>query len=169
MKRRIPHVLAAIALGSLAGVAHGGGDDSGRRHQPFVATLTLQLQGISIDAARCPDPAAPFRIDVSGTAKTTVGAAQFAQTHCENDAHTLFTNGTLTMTFADGSKLRAQVQGRLVAPPASSPADAVLMINGMYRNTGGTGAFAHAHGTGVYAGSVNLSDFSVITVMSGGL
>src|SRR5215470_3322614 len=103
MRSALNRKLFAIALISVSGLAFGG--DEHRQRTQFVAVLSGQVAGVRADAERCPNPSHPLRIDVSGTAQTLLGKAQYTQTHCEDNDHTVVTLGVLSMSFADGSNL----------------------------------------------------------------
>ena len=166
MKSPLNAKLLAIALISVSCIALG---EEGHRRQPqFVGVLSGQILDVRVDSERCPNPFQPLRIDVAGSAQTTLGRAQFTQTHCEDNNHTVFNHGVLSVSFDDGTKLLGAYQGSIFVTPTTG-IDNKVVISGHYRNTGGTGSLAAAHGTGIYAGTVDVSTFAVVIVLSGTL
>jgi len=167
MTRTPCKILLALTLFSASCVALG--DDGSRKRMPLVAVINAQLVGLQPnDTERCLDPLLSFRIDVAGSAQTTLGRAQFTQTHCENDQHTIFGTATISLVFDDGTKLTATCQGQILATPTTG-LDSTLVVTGEYRDTGGTGVLSTAHGTGAYVGTVNLSTYTVTLALTGKL
>ena len=99
----------------------------------------------------------PIRADVSssGTAThlgltTTVGTINFSPDPANPGR--LLTNGTGTMTAANGDTVQLELNGALEPTPGSATATDKFAI----RFVGGTGRFAGAHGTGTGIVVVNL-------------
>jgi hypothetical protein len=166
MKGPLNTTLFGIALASITCVALA--DDRQRQRTPFVGVLAGQVQEVRLDPERCPNPFQPVRVDVGGSAQTTLGRAQFTQSHCEDVDHTVFSDGKLSVSFDDGTRLTSTYQGSIFATPTTG-IDSKLMINGKYRHTSGTGAPARAHGMGTYAGTVDVSTYAVVITLSGTL
>jgi len=94
-------------------------------------------------------------VSSSGTAThlglvTTVGTINFSPDPANPGR--LLTNGTGTMTAANGDTVQLELNGALVADPSSGTATDRFVI----RFVGGTGRFAGAHGTGTGIVVVNL-------------
>ena len=99
----------------------------------------------------------PIRADVSssGTAThlgstTTVGTINF--TPDPANPGRLLTNGSGTMTAANGDTVQLELNGALVPTPGSATATDKFAV----QFVGGTGRFAGAHGTGTGIVVVNL-------------
>lgn len=99
----------------------------------------------------------PIRADVSssGTAThlgstTTVGTINFSPDPANPGR--LLTNGTGTMTGANGDTVQLELNGALEPTPGSATATDKFAV----RFVGGTGRFAGAHGTGTGIVVVNL-------------
>ncbi len=99
----------------------------------------------------------PIRADVSssGTAThlgltTTVGTITFSPDPANPGR--LLTNGSGTMTAANGDTVQLELNGALVPTPGSATATDKFAL----RFVGGTGRFAGAHGTGNGVVVVNL-------------
>lgn len=99
----------------------------------------------------------PIRADVSssGTAThlgstTTVGTINF--TPDPANPGRLLTNGSGTMTAANGDTVQLELNGALEPAPGSATATDKFAV----RFVGGTGRFAGAHGTGTGIVVVNL-------------
>ena len=168
MKRPFSAVLGLVllALGT-SSFADEGDNDQGNATK-FIGVFMPILQGVGIDTSRCPDPTHPFLLTFTGTAQTTLGRAQLAQSHCENPDHTSFRRGLQTITLDNGAQLFGTYQGRLIATPTTG-VDFQLIIDGAYKNTGGTGALAKARGKGISAGTVDTRTASAIVAVSGDL
>jgi len=158
--------LLALALASVSCIALG--DDGHRTQAQFIGVLTGQVVGLQADPERCPNPSLPLRIDVVGTAQTTLGGGQYTQTHCEDVDHTVARQGVLSVTLADGTRLFSAYQSNILPTPTSA-SDNKFVISGQYHNTGGTGALARVHGMGITAGMVDVSTFTVVLALSGSL
>ena len=103
-----------------------------------------------------------------GSAQTTLGRAQLTQSHCEDPDHTSFRRGLQTVTFENGAQLFGTYHGRLLATPTTG-VDFQLIIDGGYRNTGGTGPLANARGMGISAGTVDIRTGGAVIAVSGSL
>ena len=169
MKRASRAVLIGSILVSLSSLsfADEGDNDQGKKAK-FIGVFTPVIQGVGIDTKRCPDPTHPFLLTFTGTAHTTLGSAQLAQSHCEDPEHTSFRRGLQTITFGDGTQLFGAYEGRLLATPTTG-VDFQLIIDGRYRNTGGTGALANARGMGISAGTVDIRTGGAVVAVSGEL
>jgi hypothetical protein len=94
-------------------------------------------------------------VSSSGTAThlgltTTVGTINFSPDPANPGR--LLTNGTGTMTAANGDTVQLELNGALELTPGSTTATDKFVI----RFVGGTGRFAGAHGTGTGVVVVNL-------------
>jgi hypothetical protein len=119
------------------------------------------------DPARCPETH-PTLFQFRGDSYTTLGYATIAQSHCENDSHSSFVRGQQTITTQNGDMLHGTYEGRILMTPTTAN-DGVLVLDGTYRNRGGTGAFAKANGKGVSVGTVNLFTGAVVIAVTGDL
>jgi hypothetical protein len=72
------------------------------------------------------------------------------------------------MTFDNGEQLFGAYDGSLLATPTTG-VDFQLIIDGRYRNTGGTGALVNSHGTGISAGAVDIRTGGAVVTVSGAL
>ena len=127
-----------------------------RRELDFIGFFQPALVGVLIDAERCPDSSHPLLLTFVGEAFTTLGHATFEQSHCEGNDHRSFRRGRQTLTFAGGDQLFARYSGVLIRTPTTE-SDGRLIIDGLYRNDGGTGSLKNAHGRGITAGVVDTS------------
>ena len=169
MKRPCCAVLIGSILVSLSGSSFANENDNDQgRPTKFVGVFTPVIEGVGIDTKRCPDTTHPFLLTFSGSAQTTLGRAQFTQSHCEDPDHTSFRRGLQTITFDNGAQLFGTYQGRLLATPTTS-VDFQLIIDGQYRNTGGTGPLANARGLGISAGNVDIRTGGAVVAVSGAL
>jgi hypothetical protein len=110
-----------------------------------VATFNIDQAGNPIST----------NVSSSGTAThlgltTTVGTINFSPD--PDNPGRLLTNGTGTMTAANGDTVQLELNGALVPAPGSPTATDKFVI----RFVGGTGRFAGAHGTGNGIVVVNL-------------
>ena len=110
-----------------------------------VATFVIDQNGNPISA----------NVSSSGTAThlgltTTVGTITFSPDPANPGR--LLTNGTGTMTAANGDTVQLELNGALEPAPGSPTATDKFVI----RFVGGTGRFAGAHGTGTGVVVVNL-------------
>jgi hypothetical protein len=103
-----------------------------------------------------------------GEAQSTLGPAHFTQSHCADMALTSLRRGKQAITTANGDVLYGVYQGQLLRTPTTA-VDNLLIIDGVYQSTGGTGAFAQAHGKGTSAGTVNTRTGESIVAMSGAI
>ena len=169
MKRAYRAVLIGSILVSLPSLAFADeGDNDQGNTTKFVGVFNPVIEGIGIDTKRCPDVSHPYLLTFNGSAQTTLGRAQLVQSHCENPDHTSFRRGLQTLTFANGAQLFGTYQGRLLATPTTG-IDFQLIIDGRYRNTGGSGALANARGMGISAGTVDIRTGGAIVAVSGAL
>ena len=164
-KRFLVGVLTVLPWVALASDDRDGGNG---RKVPFIGVFHPVVTGISIDPARCPEASHPFLFSFQGEAYTTVGRATFEQSHCEGVDHTSFRRGEQTITFATGDKLFGAYSGLLLATPTTAT-DGRLIIDGTYRNLGGTGRLTNAGGRGVSAGVVDTSNSSAEVTVTGTL
>ena len=165
--RRCSGLIATLVL-SLPGLAFGDDIQGDRRDTPFIGVFYPIVTGFAIDAQRCPDPSHPILLSFSGSAQTTLGRAEFTQSHCEDSAHTSFRRGVQTITFDNGWQLFGTYRGQLFVTPTTS-LDAKLIIGGHYRNAGGTGPLATANGGGISAGTVDANTGAAVVTVSGTL
>ena len=110
-----------------------------------IATFTTDAAGNPISA----------HVSSSGTAThlgltTTVGTINFSPDPANPGR--LLTNGTGTMTAANGDTVQLELNGALEPTPGSATATDKFDV----RFVGGTGRFAGAHGTGTGIVVVNL-------------
>lgn len=133
----------------------------------FVGVFQARLVGFSRDPIRCPDTH-PNLLSFTGEAQTTLGRATFQQSHCEDDTHSSFRRGEQTITFDDGQMLFGTYGGSILPTP-TTPFDQRVIVDGFYRNTGGTGRFEHVRGHGISAGVVDITNGSAIVTVSGTL
>lgn len=117
--------------------------------------IALNARGIATFVTN--ESGAPIRADVSssGTAThlgltTTVGTINF--TPDPANPGRLITNGSGTMTGANGDQVQLELNGALEPTPGSTTATDKFAV----RFVGGTGRFAGAHGTGSGIVVVNL-------------
>jgi hypothetical protein len=121
----------------------------------------------TVDPQRCP-ASHPILFQFQGDSYTTLGYSAIAQSHCEDEAHTSFVRGQQTITMPNGDLLYGTYEGRILPTPTTAT-DGALVVNGRYRNVGGTGAFAKANGKGVSVGTVNLFTGAVVIAVTGSL
>ena len=133
----------------------------------FVGVFQARLVGFSPNSSQCPDTH-PNLVSFTGEAQTTLGHATFQQSHCEDDTHTSFRNGEQAITFDDGQVLSGTYSGSILPTPTTQ-FDLRVIVDGFYRNTGGTGRFEHVRGHGISAGVVDLATGSAIVTVSGTL
>ena len=153
-----------LLLGTLAlGVSPSAGQ-ANQRPVDFVGVFHPGVPSLTLDRQRCPDPTHPLLFTFQGEAYTTAGHARFEQSHCEAADHTSFSRGLQTISFDDGDQLFGRYSGLLHVTPTTQ-VDGRLIIDGTYRNTGGTGRFRFAHGSGISAGAVDtMTGIAVISV-----
>ena len=133
----------------------------------FVGVFQARLVGFSRDTVRCPDTH-PNVLSFTGEAQTTLGHATFQQSHCEDDNHTSFRRGDQTITFDDGQTLFGTYGGSILPTPTTQ-FDQRVIVDGFYRNTGGTGRFEHVRGHGISAGVVDITTGSATVTVTGTL
>jgi hypothetical protein len=165
-RRRI-HLIGAGLL-SVSSLAFGDAERGHTHQKEFIGVFYPVVTGIAFDPHRCPEPSHSILFSFSGSAQTTLGRAQFEQSHCEDLVHASFTRGLQTITFEDGWQLFGKYQGRLLPTPTTS-ADKLLIISGEYRNAGGTGPFETARGKGISAGTVDVTTGAATVMVSGQL
>ena len=131
------------------GVSHGP-------RQDFIGVFYVQAAGLpQSDPIRCSDPSYPLRLDFSGVAYTNLGRATFTQSHCEGLDSAAAHDGEEVITFDNGEVLYGAYAASVIVTPTTTR-DGRVIIDGTYRNTGGTGSFKHAHGRGISAGVFNI-------------
>src|SRR5688572_21510627 len=119
--------------------------------RPFA----LNAKGIATFVADEAGNPISANVSSSGTAThlgltTTVGTITFSPDPANPGR--LLTNGTGTMTAANGDTVQLELNGALEPAPGSPTATDKFVI----RFVGGTGRFAGAHGTGTGIVAVNL-------------
>jgi hypothetical protein len=130
------------------GVSHGP-------RQDFIGVFFVQAVALPHpDPIRCSDPSYPNRIDFSGVAYTNLGRATFTQSHCEGEDNETAHDGEEVITFANGEILYGAYSASVIVTPTTGT-DGRVIIEGTYRNTGGTGSLKHAHGRGISTGVFN--------------
>ena len=169
MRTRSRTLLLILSLG-FTGVTADGGDGPERKRPPvgFIGVFRPVFTGAGMDPERCPDPSHPLLFTFTGEAYTTLGRARFEQSHCEAVDHTSFRRGLQTITFENGEKLFGTYRGELLSTPTSH-LDHRLVIDGIYRNRGGTGSLNDARGSGISAGVVDTSTGGAEVTVSGTL
>jgi hypothetical protein len=151
------------------GQAAEGRENDHRRQKDFIGIFYPVLKGLPIvDARRCPDASHPLLMTFDGVAYTNLGQATFEQSHCVDFDQTSFRRGQQAITFANGDKLFGVYSGSLLPTPTTA-SDGRVIIDGLYRNVGGTGQLTHAHGRGVSAGAVNIATGSAEVTVTGTL
>ena len=120
------------------------------------------------NAERCPDPTQPILFTFTGYAYTNLGRATFVQSHCEATDNSSFGRGQEAITFENGDKLFGTYEGDTIVSPTTAT-DFQVIVDGTYRNTGGTGALARAHGRGISAGHVDVRFGTARIAVSGSL
>lgn len=173
----MPSVLRATLAGAIsltalfAGAsaqATDGDRDRDRRDAKFIGVFYPAFEGFAIDPVRCPDASHPILFKFRGTANTTLGTAAIVQSHCESSDHSSFRRGEQEITLASGWKVVGVYSGRLL-PTATAASDGLLIVDGRYRFTGGTGPFKHADGFGISAGTVDTRTGGAVITVSGTL
>ena len=169
MRKRSTTFLLALSLG-LTAMTAAAGDGEGQKHRAvdFIGVFHPVFAGGGMDPERCPDPSHPLLLTFTGQAYTTLGRAQFEQSHCEAADHTSFRRGLQTIMFENGEKLFGTYRGELLTTPTTD-VDRRLMVDGIYHNQGGTGSLKDAHGRGISAGVVNTSTGGAEVTVSGTL
>jgi len=149
----------------------GTTDDKRPRHQDFVGVFYASPD-TSVppgpNAERCPDPGQPILFTFTGYAYTNLGKATFVQSHCEATDNSSFGRGQEAITFENGDKLFGTYEGDTIVSPTTAT-DFQVIVDGTYRNTGGTGALARAHGRGISAGHVDVRFGTARIAVSGSL
>lgn len=159
-------IAITLAAAAVAAFATDRRDD--HRDTKFVGVFYPAFEGFAIDPVRCPDASHPILFKFRGTANTTLGTASIVQSHCESADHTSFRRGEQEITLASGWKLTGAYSGRLI-PTATTATDGLLIVDGRYRNTGGTGPYKHADGFGISAGTVDTRTGGAVIAVSGTL
>lgn len=161
--------LATLFLSVAAGGYSEPGERDDRRSQDFIGVFRAVPAALPVeDPVRCPDASHPLKMTFTGQANTTLGLATFTQSHCEAVDHSSFARGEQTITFANGEQLFGRYSGRILATPTTAT-DARVIVDGSYRNVGGTGALERAHGHGLSAGVVNIINGAATITVSGSL
>jgi hypothetical protein len=157
-------ILAAALTVPCVVLASDGSADHGRDGKPRDVTLIAvyqgQLTGFGLDPSRCPDASHPVLLTLEGDADTTLGHGTYTQSHCEDEAHTSFRRGEFTLVLDTGDELNAVYSGQILGTPTTA-SDGKVIIDGAYRNTGGTGRLKRAHGRGLTAGVVDTTSGAV--------
>jgi hypothetical protein len=165
MTSRPRHRQAANALGVLTLLAAAtlpAAALAKDRFEPFVAGAQItELLGPATDAACQPSSTQPGAT-ASGTISghgfaTEVGAFTVASVDCVRAGDPFFTppykfNSTaFTLTAANGDQLILAYSGTAELNPVG-----LLVLNGSFTITGGTGALRHAKGSGTLTGVENI-------------
>jgi hypothetical protein len=158
---------AAMALGMALATASAQPTEDARE-PVFVGVFQPAIERVTRDPLRCPDATHPLLFQLRGTAQTSLGAAALVQSHCEDEAHTSFRRGEQLLTLGTGPSISGVYEGRIRATP-STAADGVLILEGRYRHTGGSGLAERPNGSGITAGSVNTKTGAVLITISGTL
>ena len=167
---RMP-ILVCTALCSILSVGllaqDEGRDGHNVRAQDFIGVFHPVPTAFSFDLTACP-ATHPFYLQFRGEAFTNLGKATFTQSHCEDQNNSSFVKGSQTITFANGEALYGRYDGSIIPTPTTA-SDHMLIIDGSYRNTGGTGRLKFAHGRGISAGIVNANTGEATVTVSGTL
>jgi hypothetical protein len=125
--------------------------------EDFIGVFYVQAAGLpQEDPIRCSDPSYPLRLDFSGVAYTNLGRATFTQSHCEGTDHAAARDGEEVITFDSGGETLYGTYSATVIVTPTTNRDGQVIIDGSYRNTGGTGSLEHMHGRGISAGVFNV-------------
>lgn len=161
--KHLPALFFAASISATGAAAAQAAQGLGAGRESFVGVFYPVVTGVSADPQRCPDADHPLLMNFTGTAHTSLGSATFTQAHCINTAQTSFNRGEKRITFGNGETLWASYQGRLAATPTTG-SDGKVVVEAIWRNTGGTGSLRHARGVGSSAGTVDVvNGASVIT------
>lgn len=137
--------------------------------QDFIGVFFVQALALPApDPIRCTDPSYPNRIDFAGVAYTNLGRVTVTQSHCEGDDHATAHDGQEVMTFPNGDILYGAYTASVLVTPTTGT-DGRVIIDGTFRNTGGTGAFKHVHGRGISTGVFNTLNGSGQIAVNGTL
>lgn len=156
----------AVTLAAAAATAFATDKRGEHRDTRFVGVFYPAFEGFAIDPVRCPDASHPILFRFRGTANTTLGTAAIVQSHCESADHTSFRRGEQEITLASGWKIVGVYSGRLLPTPTTA-SDGLLIVDGRYRFTGGTGPFKNADGSGLSAGTVDTRTGGAVIAVSG--
>jgi hypothetical protein len=158
---------ALLLIASCATLADDGrsGDKQRQLIGVFYPRMTQPPSPFFPD--RCPN-SHPLLFQFEGESQSTLGPAHFTRSHCADMALTTFRRGEQAITTANGDVLYGAYQGQLLRTPTSAT-DGLLIIDGVYQSTGGTGAFAKAFGKGISAGTVNTRTGESIVAVSGAI
>lgn len=167
--RRHLLIWACAVMFAGAPTALGAHEDGRDRHdedgKDFIGVFyPVPVVVRQFDANACP-ASHPYYFEFRGVAMTNVGRGTFVQHHCEDAQDTSFVRGRQTITF-DGGVLEGTYSGTILVNNAPS---GYLIVDGSYRNQGGTGRFAHAHGRGISAGLIDLVKQQFTVTVSGAL
>jgi hypothetical protein len=168
MNAKCRHVLAGLvaactAVSTLAADARDKPAES-----EFIGIVQPVLESVGPDPTRCPDASHPIAFRLSGLASTSLGTATVVQSHCEDKGNTSFRRGEQVMTLSEGDRLTSVYAGRILRT-LTTAADGVLVLDGRYQYTGGTGRFERASGSGLSVGTVNIRTGTVMITLAGTL
>jgi len=162
MKSLVATLAGILSCAALAAADSGRGS---RNNHEFIAVFKPQSTVVVKDnPERCPEPH-PLFFTMSGKAQSTIGEVEFVQTHCEDAAHTVFVRGDSKFTTTDGDVLQGTYEGRIL----HSADGKFVIVDGTWKNTGGTGKFTRARGKGVSAGSLDFATGEIIITFTGSL
>jgi hypothetical protein len=159
--RRVSATVCLVLL-ALAAASYTGSSHAKDRFEPFVAGAQItELLGPATDAACQPSSTLPGAT-ASGTISghgfaTEVGAFTVASVDCVRAGDLYFTppykfNSTaFTLTAANGDQLVLAYSGTAELNPVG-----LLVLNGSFTITGGTGSLRHAKGSGTLTGVENI-------------
>lgn len=148
--------LSLLALGAAASPPAWADKD---RTVPFKASVTTQEVLTMGHAAlkRCPASGLLGTTTGQGTA-SYMDAVSLVATDCPvtlDGVNFFFRDGQMTLTAANGDRLKAIYSGTLLPVPGTDPV--VHAINGTFSVTGGTGRFGGARGGGSLQGTEDLA------------
>jgi len=166
MRTKLALCLLATSLLAAPSVVLAGED--GHSRADFIGVFYPAVTVVAVDPTRCPDASYPLLLTFAGEAFTNVGHATFTQSHCQDFAQTSFRRGEKIVTFASGDQLFGVYHGDLLPTPTTG-SDGKVVIDAVYRNVGGTGAFSTMHGTGTSAGLVDAASGSAVITEIGTL
>jgi hypothetical protein len=168
MRAHLTEPCLAALLATLAWGVYASDSQANQRPVEFIGVFQPGVPSFALDPQRCPDPTHPLLLTFQGEAYTTLGHATFEQSHCEGFDHTSFRRGVQTITLGSGDQLLGTYSGLLHDTPTTA-VDGRLIIDGTYRNMGGTGRFKFAHGSGISMGTVDTTKGLALISVSGTL